>query len=330
MEKVGITSTIPIEILFAAGKIPLDLNNIFITNPERDILIRKVEERGFPKNICGWIKGIYAAALEGGFSEIVTVPQGDCSNIQALAELFRLKGIKTVFFAYPYPKDKELLRKEIKKFMAYYGVEEEEAGEWKRILDDIRGKIHRIDLLTWKENLVRGFDNHFYQVSASDMMGNFIEFEKKLDDFLEQLSFRKPLPEKIRLGFIGVPPIFDDLYPLLESFGARVVFNEVQRQFTMPYPTEDLVDQYLEYTYPYDIFGRIEDIRTEIQRRKIHGLIHYVQTFCFRQIQDLVIREKMDIPILTLEGDIPSPVDSRTRIRIEAFLEMLSETKLRD
>jgi len=34
MKRVGFTTTIPVEIIFAAGKIPVDLNNVFITDED--------------------------------------------------------------------------------------------------------------------------------------------------------------------------------------------------------------------------------------------------------------------------------------------------------
>lgn len=92
----------------------------------------------------------------------------------------------------------------------------------------------------------------------------------------------------------------------------------------MPFETEDLVEQYRLYTYPYDIFWRIQDIKREIERRGIQAIIHYTQSFCFRQIQDLIIRNEIDLPILTLEGDNPVKIDARTRVRIESFVEMLN------
>ncbi len=70
----------------------------------------------------------------------------------------------------------------------------------------------------------------------------------------------------------------------------------MQRQFSMPYRTDSLVEQYLRYTCPYDIFMRIEDIRREISRRKIDGLIHYVQSFCFRQIEDPLFKQILHHP----------------------------------
>ncbi|RLB69292.1 MAG: 2-hydroxyacyl-CoA dehydratase, partial [Deltaproteobacteria bacterium] len=53
------------------------------------------------------------------------------------------------------------------------------------------------------------------------------------------------------------------------------------------------------------------------------GLIHYTQTFCFRQIEDILFKRKLDIPVLSLEADQPGPVDGRTLTRIETFIEML-------
>jgi benzoyl-CoA reductase/2-hydroxyglutaryl-CoA dehydratase subunit BcrC/BadD/HgdB len=117
------------------------------------------------------------------------------------------------------------------------------------------------------------------------------------------------------------------LYSYLETLGARVVYNETQRQFSMPFTTDSLIEQYTLYTYPYDIFTRIADMEKEIRRRKIDGLIHYVQSFCFRQIEDLILRRRIRLPLLTLEGDKPSPLDARSRMKIEVFIEMLLSKK---
>ena len=66
MRKTGFTTTIPLEILLAAGRTPVDLNNLFITGGKSLDLIETAEAEGFPRNVCNWIKGIYAAALESG------------------------------------------------------------------------------------------------------------------------------------------------------------------------------------------------------------------------------------------------------------------------
>lgn len=325
MKRTGFTTSIPIEVLLAAGRVPVDLNNLFITSERSQWLIDKAELEGFPRNICGWIKGIYAAVLESGIPEIVAVTEGDCSNARALMEVLSLKGISAIPFAYPGDRNRESLRIEIEKLMEQFGASLDAVIEAKTRLDGIRRKVHEIDRLTWQENLVSGQENHYFQVATSDMNSDPDRFEEEIEGFLQTVVSRKPFREKIRLAYIGVPPIISDLYPFLESRGARVVFNETQRQFSMPYGITDIVEQYRAYTYPYDIFTRLEDITAEIEKRSVDAVIHYVQSFCFRQIEDMVVRKRLSLPVLTLEGDKPASLDARTRIRIESFLEMVRE-----
>jgi benzoyl-CoA reductase/2-hydroxyglutaryl-CoA dehydratase subunit BcrC/BadD/HgdB len=59
VREIGITTTVPIEILMAAGYKPVDLNNLFIGSTERERLVNIAERAGFPQNCCTWIKGIY-------------------------------------------------------------------------------------------------------------------------------------------------------------------------------------------------------------------------------------------------------------------------------
>jgi benzoyl-CoA reductase/2-hydroxyglutaryl-CoA dehydratase subunit BcrC/BadD/HgdB len=327
MNKVGFTTTIPMEILIAAQKIPVDLNNSFITNSPHTDLLKLAEIEGFPRNMCCWVKGIYAVVVQSDIHEVIAVTQGDCSNTQALMETLTFKGITTIPFFYPYDRDKALLSLSLDKLMKHYGVTREQCLEVKKELDSIRKKVHLIDELTWKDNTVSGYENHYFQVCTSDMNQHCEIFEGEVEGFLSGLKTRTPFREDIRLGYIGVPPIFSDLYSFIETLSGRVVYNETQRQFSMPYSTPTLLEQYLKYTYPYDIFGRIGDIKTEVSRRKIDGLIHYVQSFCFRQIEDTILKKSLSIPILTLEGDQPSPIDSRTKMKIEVFLEMLRDKK---
>jgi len=324
---VGFTTTIPIEVLIAAGRRPVDLNNIFITDPEPGRLIEEAEVAGFPRNICGWIKGLYGVTLRRGIRELVAVTEGDCSNTQALMEVLSLHGVKTVPFAFPYDRSAATLSHEIDKLAGVFGASSEGVEEARRRLQKVRSKVHEVDRLTWEEDRVTGEENHYYQVCTSDMNGDPDAFEAEVDAFLAEARRRPPIQDALRLAYIGVPPIVSGLYEALESLGARVVFNETQRQFSMPYATGDLVEQYRRYTYPYDIFTRLEDIEEEIAKRRVDGVVHYVQAFCFRQIEDMIVRQRLGVPVLTLEGDRPGTLDARTRIRIEGFVEMLRARK---
>ena len=322
-KKVGFTTSIPVEVLFAAGLIPEDLNNTFIEDSEAAHLVEEAEIRGFPRNSCGWIKGIYSAARAHNMTDIIAVTQGDCSNTHALMEVFEEEGIRIFPFAYPYDRDRDLLQLQIEKMVEHFGTTYDHALQTKSELDRIRAKIKIIDKETWDGKKVTGQENHYYQVCASDFRGDPGEYEKDIDRFLGGIQKRARSEQVPRLGFIGVPPIINGIYEFIEELGARVIFNEVQRQFAMPNETKDLVDQYLCYTYPYSVYGRIEDVQAQIRQRGIQGIIHYAQAFCFRQIEDILFRKRLGVPILTLEGDKPGQLDQRTRIRIEAFVEML-------
>jgi benzoyl-CoA reductase/2-hydroxyglutaryl-CoA dehydratase subunit BcrC/BadD/HgdB len=170
---------------------------------------------------------------------------------------------------------------------------------------------------------VTGEENHLWLVGCSDFEGNPVEYEKRAQAFLEKARSRPSRKDLLPIAFVGVPPITAGLHSAFEEAGARIVLNEVARQFAMPSASTDLTEQYLRYTYPYSFFDRLEDIRTETARREVRGIVHYVQSFCFRQIEDILLREEIGLPVLTLEGDEPGPVDGRTRVRIQAFLEML-------
>lgn len=325
MRKVGFTTTIPLEVLVAAGVVPVDLNNIFITHPDSITLIEDAELAGFPRNVCAWIKGIYGAVVASGVKEMVAVTEGDCSYTKALMEVLSINGVRVYPFAYPAGRGAATLRAEIEKLMGHFGVSWDQVNQAKERLDRIRVKLHRIDRMTYEQDQVTGAENHYFQVCSSDMNGDMEAFEAEVDSFIAEATQRAPRKERIRLAYLGVPPIVSGLYEFLEGVGARVVFNETQRQFTMPYGIPDLVEQYRAYTYPYDVFHRIHDISHELERRKVDGVIHYVQSFCFRQIEDMVLRKSIHLPMLTLEGDKPGDIDARTRIRLEGFLELLED-----
>jgi benzoyl-CoA reductase/2-hydroxyglutaryl-CoA dehydratase subunit BcrC/BadD/HgdB len=324
MSIVGLTTTVPVEVIFAAGETPVDLNNAFISHPDPYSLTRRAERDGYPRTVCGWIKGIYAVVLAMGVKRIVAVTQGDCSQTHAMMETLQVQGVEVIPFAYPFDRDRCLLENQIERFCCHFGVRAaavEAARERLRLVREIAAEVDR---LTWQEGKVTGAENHYYQVACSDFEGDAAVFAAKLSAFLKDAASRPAREPGLRLGFLGVPPLIRGLHDFVEDQGAQIVFNEIPRQFTMADSLdEDLVTQYQRYTYPYDVFARIADINQQVQRRRIDGLIHYTQAFCFRQIEDVLIKRGVQTPVLTLEGQDPAEVDARTALRVEAFVEML-------
>lgn len=321
--RVGFTTTVPVEVILAGGHTPVDLNNVFITHPRHENLLRRAEQDGFPANLCTWIKGIYAATLEEKIDEVIGVTRGDCSSTEKLLEVLRLKGFRTVPFAYPADRNPAELRREIRRLSRHYGAGPRALAAMRRRLHRLRRKLCRLDELTWREGKVSGGENHLWLVSASDFKGDPDCFEEELDRFLAQAESRPARPRRIRLAYIGVPAIWDNLYEVIERQGAGVVFNETQRQFAMLDDSGGLVEQYRRYTYPYETEYRVQDIRRECRRRGVQAVLHYAQTFCHRQVEAIIFRNTLGLPVLSIEGDRPGPIDQRTLTRLQAFLEML-------
>ena len=331
MTKVGITTTVPVEALLAAGHEPVDLNNLFISDPDPERLVRIAERDGFPTNCCTWIKGMYGVVMEGEIDRVVCVTTGDCSNTVMLMEVLKLKGREVIPFAYPDHRDAVGMERALESFTATLGTTMLAAEEMREGLRGARGVAGELDRLTWMEGVVSGWENHFWLVSTSDFRGDYRTYQRDVAKLVDAAKKREPCSEDtLRVAFVGVPAVFArEFYHFVEEQGARVVFNEVQRQFSMPGGTGSLADQYTAYTYPYSVFDRLDDIVPQLALRRIDGMVHYVQAFCHRGIGDIIFRQRIDLPILTLEGGDDTLLSQHVKTRVEAFLDMIRRRGMR-
>jgi len=330
VKTIGITTTVPIEVLMAAGYKPVDLNNMFIDGSNREGMVNFAEKAGFPQNCCTWIKGIYGVCEEHGIGTVLCVTGGDCSNTVMLMEVLKLRGHEVIPFAYPDEPDAEQMKEALGVLAERLGTTVDRAEKVRRGLGKARSLAFKVDELAWRDGLVSGLENHTALVTASDFNGSPPEYERRLEELINKCQNREPYSSNyLRLAYIGVPPVFArDLYTFIERNGARVVFNEVQRQFTMPFQGSSLAEQYSKYTYPYSIFGRVLDIVEQLQLRQVDGVIHYVQAFCHRGIGDIIFRDILDLPVLTLEGNNDFILNHHLRTRVEAFIDMLRRRSL--
>lgn len=354
-DRIGITTSLPIEVIIASGRRPVDLNNLFMAGDRASERVELAERRGFPRTVCAWVKGIYATVLEEGIETVVGVVRGDCSQTLALLEVLRHEGVEVIHFDYPAERDGRELDRVIRALEGRFGVDRARSEAVREGLVPMRERLRELDrriglglpagcaapsTAKATEGSVRhssegakvGARAHEILVSGSDLAaGRPEELSKDLEGILARLpgpgEQEKNLSESrsapIRLALAGVPPIISGLFERVEELGGTIVLMEMAREFAMVRPSGSLIEQYLNYTYPYDIFYRTDVLARECRRRRVEGLVHYVQSFCFRTIQDRLIRERLDLPVLTLEGDRPSPIDERTATRIETFLEVL-------
>ena len=155
--------------------------------------------------------------------------------------------------------------------MEYFNVSKKSVEKTRDILNKIRNKGKELDELSYKNLLVTGFENHLIQLCMSDFDGDYKKYDKFITDKLIEIKKREPIKKKLRLGYIGVPPMTGDLYEYVEGLDSLIIYNEVQREFAFPRnnKAKNIVDQYYDYTYPYDFDFRLKDIQKTNTIKKI-------------------------------------------------------------
>ena len=285
----------------------------------------KLKKAGLPQNSCAWVKGLYTTAQKYNLDLIACVREGDCSQNIALEDIWRNDEVTIIPFSYPSQRTREALICELECFAQAFDTTLELAEEWKRKLDEIRVIAAEIDTIAVEKGCVSSFELFSSQLNLTDFNGDIAKCRENLVSLLNAVSERASLNVPVRLGVLGVPTILTDLSEVIDSAGARVVYHEVPYEYSMIKNIgSDLIDSYLNYTYPYSAEFRIAAIKQEVKKRRLDGLIHYTQSFCHRQIHDLLMRRELDIPLLTIEGDRPAQTDGRVLTRIEAFIEQLA------
>ncbi len=320
MKYAAFSTSVPVEILFAAGYSPLDLNNVFITAPAPSKFVADAEYRGFPKNYCAWLKGGYGVLNSMEISLFVSVGEGECSGAVKMADLLRKEGVRVVDFDYG-----GNLKKRFADFASLLGADLSESESVFSRLSSVREKLMFIDRLSYSDMKVRGAENFNWLISASDFKSDYVEYEGALDKFTDEIKCR---PEglfsgRLRIALIGIPPIVNGIFELVEELGGIIVYNEMPHQFALPYFRDGFIESYEKFTYPAPLDVRVAEIEKNLRERNIDGVISYTQSFCPRQLDEVVLREKIQFPFLTIESDRPGYIDERNRIRIEAFFERL-------
>ncbi|TAN37954.1 MAG: 2-hydroxyacyl-CoA dehydratase [Candidatus Methanoperedens sp.] len=157
-------------------------------------------------------------------------------------------------------------------------------------------------------------------ISFSDLAGDLAGFSRMISTLEE-----KDIDLMNRIALIGVPPIYHDFHEVAHSLGLHIVFDELPYEFIRHGGTtiQEMAHDYCGYTFARPLEFRIDFLKKELEMRKVDGVIHYTQFACHHMLEDEIMREKLDYPMLTIQGDLPGNTPQQIKLRLEAFREML-------
>lgn len=351
---VGIFCTYtPKEVIYAAGAHPVSL---CASNDETI----PAAEKHLPKNLCPLIKASYGFAVTDKcpymyFSDLV-VGETTCDGKKKMYEL--LGEIKdTHVMNLPYTKGEvalEFWKKEIelliKKIEEKFGVEITEeklresikfCNEERKILKEFYslGKLVPPPIAGYEiYKVLDGANFTFDKREQNEKIKNMIE-ELKETHKKGECKISKSAP---RILITGCPigGVFEKIVKPLEELGAVVVvfencsgvknLEELVREDIAP--LDALAQKYL--NIPCSVMspnkGREELLENLIDEYKVDGVVEVVLQSCHtyavetHKIRKLVLKER-DIPYLALETDYSQSDFGQIKIRMEAFLELISE-----
>jgi len=200
--------------------------------------------------------------------------------------------------------------------------------EYFDVIYEIKEKLKRIEYMR-KDSDVSPEEIFSLVISASDMKSSVSKYGEMVDDILALMESYKEYnngnSKIINVGLIGVPPIMNDFHAVLMENGFRTVYDELPWEFIRlgGKTTKEITMNYMDYSFAKHIDRRIKIIKEEIKKRNIEALVHYTQFSCHHILEDDIFRNAIDIPILTIQGDLPGKTPEQSKLRIEAFHEML-------
>ncbi|AKB82983.1 putative subunit of benzoyl-CoA reductase/2-hydroxyglutaryl-CoA dehydratase [Methanosarcina barkeri 3] len=309
-EKIGITALVPPEIIYSCNKVPVDVNN-FVTYSTLQ-----------PRNkLCAWC-AIWREAIikkEIDIDRLVVVAGGDCNNALIDGERVSFSGIPTGYFFYPFDGDSNYMKTQLESLCLFLGGLYDNSI-FRRILQ-LKKKALEIDLMRLNDEISSStcFEK---LISCSDFQSDLNNFEKKLDETLQK---NEKVEYTNRIAMLGLPPIYNDFHETAASFGLHIVYDELPYEFVRITGTsiEELAKNYSTYTFARNLKYRINFLKRELSKRDVDGIVHYTQFSCHHNLEDDIIRNVVDKPVLTIQGDMPSRTPEQVKLRLEAFSEML-------
>jgi len=329
-QRIGLFSTIPVEVIYAAGAVPVDVNNLFVAHENPARLLEIAHEHGFPNTVCAWTRGLFGAVIDQGLREVVVVPHGDCSMNLAMADRLEASGVQVYRFHYPLEAldPVSALRAEITRLAKDLGTTMTAVRRRFEELRPVRQTLRELDRRLWTTGDVPAEEVRIALLSATDFQSDPEAFKQRLTSVgstipLRSSGFEGQVDHGVRIALFGVPGLLSDLVPFLEELGARMVLFETEHAFAMLSEVEAVEQQYgpTGYPYPYGIEVRLKRFVELCQQRSVDRVVYYQQAFCHHNLETRRVLEALaPLPVLTMEGDVPGMLTQRDRLRLETFV----------
>ncbi|RMF45570.1 MAG: 2-hydroxyacyl-CoA dehydratase, partial [Deltaproteobacteria bacterium] len=317
------TSPIPLEILLATGREPVDLMRLFLQDSEPRHLLEEAHLAGMTPDAPLIDRALYGTVLARGIREVIVAAVADRPT-RDLADLLARHDVRVTWFGWPADRSRESLALEIKKLARHFGAVPVDIDRSLRHLGRVRERLRELDRLVWQEERLEPSQVWHVQLAAADMRA---EPERYLDE-IEQLigtSRQAPTAKKAtRIACLGDLPCWSDFFLTLEEFGGRAIFTEHVHHLTMPARADSLVDQYLAFDLPYDLHRRLDSCLTAIRERGADALV-LVRTGRTpgETTFELLVRQMVELPLLVVNCNDCGPLDLSTRLRVRDFLQLL-------
>jgi bcr-type benzoyl-CoA reductase subunit C len=335
---------VPEELIHAAGALPFRLMGT-------PIKMSHVQAH-LPPNCCHLVKSSLESLLQGELPFLKGIVfSHTCDVMQGLADIWALQGRIPLQFNLMMPSrlDSELsrtfLKTEIERFKKFL---ESNVGKITpqslkasiQLFNEIRCKLQEI--YTHRPKWPTQFSgSDFARMIRAGCLMDRQRYLQLLDDLL------KALPEKPG-GSGNLVPVFltgnmthsDFYFSLIEEAGTTIVQDDLCSgtrflRLMVPEdvdPIEGLTDRYLTSflcpTKYKGIHAHAEMLLKEVQKSGAKGVIFLLYKYCethFFDYPDLKqALESKGIPTLLLEVEDPSSSIEQLKIRVQAFVEMLS------
>lgn len=347
MPKIGYFCTYtPVEIIRAAGYHPIRIKGSNNENGGAEELLCN--------NICSYIKTLTDEKLSGNLDHLEGIVfTNSCDGMRRLYDAWiRIDNGKKFNYFLDIPKNSdEASVQYFADVIQTFKEELENHFQLKIQNEDINTSISLYNGMRDKVTLFlqkqwNGYVGHSGYEIYTLLKKGINAVPEKFQDYVSTLtSLMKKIgdvPEKN-----SAPKLFvwgsilenEEIIRMIEDAGARVVSEDLctgSRYFDKKVeitdnPYKSISERYLKRSpcsRMVDVFGRIKNIISLIERRAISGAIYHSLKFCDHTLYDYpLVKEEFErkhIPLLHINCDNSSNSEGQIKTRIQAFIEQLT------